>query len=138
MTARAYLPLMAIMTLMLVACSSAKPPAHAAILPKQMEPPPAANPTPPAVAPSPPPALAAAPPDQTPLPPAIDAPADSCGASELAGLVGKPKTDIPVPVDPSRRRVICTTCPAGAVHDPKRLTILFDRATGIVQSVGCG
>ncbi len=30
---------------------------------------------------------------------------------ELQGLIGKQRSEIPIPVDPSRRRVACTTCP---------------------------
>ena len=33
-----------------------------------------------------------------------------CEATDLAWLVGKPRTEIPVPVDPSHRRVYCSTC----------------------------
>ncbi len=66
------------------------------------------------------------------------APADSCGASELKWLVGKPKSEIPVPTDPSTRRVICTTCPRTEEFMPRRQTITFDLDSGVVQSVNCG
>ena len=66
------------------------------------------------------------------------APADQCGASDLAWLVGKPKTEIPVPLHPSLRRVVCTTCPRTEEYMPRRQTILFDLDTGVVQSVSCG
>ncbi|HEX7799602.1 MAG TPA: proteinase inhibitor i78, partial [Asticcacaulis sp.] len=34
---------------------------------------------------------------------------DQCGAQPLQYLVGRPRTDIPVPLDPSTRRVVCST-----------------------------
>ena len=39
---------------------------------------------------------------------------ERCDASALAYLVGHPRTEIPVPVDPSRRRVSCTGCTASS------------------------
>ncbi len=63
---------------------------------------------------------------------------DQCGAGDLADLVGKPRTDIPVPVDPSHRRVYCTTCMVTQDYDPTRLNIVFDAQTGIVKTVKCG
>ena len=61
-----------------------------------------------------------------------------CGAHELAYLVGKSKSQIPVPVDPSRRRVACTTCPVTMDYNPTRLNIFFDAETGIIKEVKCG
>jgi hypothetical protein len=71
-----------------------------------------------------------------PLPP--PPPPDSCGAAGLQWLVGQPKSKIPVPTDPSRRRVACTTCPVTMDYSPVRLNIFFDADTGIVKEVKCG
>jgi hypothetical protein len=71
-----------------------------------------------------------------PLPP--PPPPDSCGARDLQWLVGQPKSRIPVPTDPSRRRVACTTCPVTLDYSPARLNIFFDAETGIVKEVKCG
>jgi len=73
-----------------------------------------------------------------PPPPAAESTALQCDARELAYLVGKPKTDIPVPVNPSMRRVACTTCPVTMDFNPRRTNILFDADTGIVRQVKCG
>ena len=84
---------------------------------------------------------AASPVMQTPAPgptPAQDASADQCGAAELSHLVGKNKRDIPVPVDPSRRRVACTTCPVTEDLRPWRLNIFYDQKTGVITDVRCG
>ena len=35
---------------------------------------------------------------------------DTCGASKLQYLVGKPKEEAPVPADLSKRRVYCSSC----------------------------
>ncbi|MFZ5671081.1 MAG: peptidase inhibitor I78 [Pseudomonadota bacterium] len=91
---------------------------------------PAAAPAPAADAPP----IAAAPSEPLPPPP----PPDSCRASELAWLVGRPRSEIPVPTEPGRRRVTCTTCPVTLDYNPWRLNILFDAETGIVKEVKCG
>jgi hypothetical protein len=104
--------------------------------PQPVAPPPAS----PAPAPQPPPQPA--PPAPISLPPAPVSvapppPPDQCGAYELTGLVGKPRSQIPVPLVPSRRRVVCTTCPRTQDFNPARLTIEYDAATGRVTKVGC-
>ena len=78
--------------------------------------------------------------------PAIEAPAsrpmpassDTCGAAPMQSLVGRPRSLIPVPVDPSRQRVACTTCPMTQDYDPGRLNFLFDAQTGTIRQVRCG
>ena len=74
---------------------------------------------------------------QSPLPPPV-AGADQCGAADLAYLVGKPRSEIPVPIDPTRRRVYCTTCMVTQDYDPSRLDIVFDAQTGLIKQVKCG
>lgn len=65
-------------------------------------------------------------------------PKDSCGAHEMQWLVGKPKSAIPVPTEPARRRVACTTCPVTLDYSAYRLNIFFDARTGIIKEVKCG
>lgn len=76
-----------------------------------------------------------------PPPPPVRPPqgkAPQCDARDLAYLVGKNKSEIPVPVNPSLRRVACTTCPVTMDYNPRRTNIFFDAATGIVKQVKCG
>lgn len=63
---------------------------------------------------------------------------DYCRAGDLQWLVGKPKTEIPVPVDVVNRRVTCTTCPVTEEYSPHRLNIFFNERTDIVEQVRCG
>ena len=63
---------------------------------------------------------------------------DLCRAGELQWLVGKPRTEIPVPVDVVNRRVACTTCPITEDYSPYRLNIFFSERTDIVEQVRCG
>ncbi len=63
---------------------------------------------------------------------------DQCGASALAYLVGKPRTDIPVPLDPGARRVVCSSCIVTQEYRADRQTITFDSDTGLITSVKCG
>jgi hypothetical protein len=92
--------------------------------------------------PPPPPAIAAATPPAPPPPtaaaPTPPKPWDSCGAISLQYLLGKPRTDIPVPVNPTMRRVVCSTCVTTQDFVPGRQTITFDSQTGLVTSVRCG
>ncbi len=72
-----------------------------------------------------------------PLPPPTYAEA-RCEATDLAYLIGRSRTEIPVPVDPSHRRVSCTTCPVTMDYMPDRTDILFDARTGLITEVKCG
>jgi hypothetical protein len=101
--------------------------------------------TAPAAAPAPEPAPAIASPAPTlatpiPGPRAISGTSgpDACGAAQMQGLVGRPRSMIPVPVDPNRQRVACTTCPAAQDTDPARLNFLFDADSGVIRQVRCG
>lgn len=93
----------------------------------------AAAPAPPP--PGPPPASIASAPTLVLPPPS---PPDACGARDLQWLVGQPKSRIPVPTDPSKRRVACTTCPVTMDYRPDRLNIFFDAETGVIKEVKCG
>lgn len=79
--------------------------------------------------PSPPPVAEAPPPSRS---------ADRCGAAPLQSLVGRSRTDIPVPVNPSKRRVVCSTCMMTMDFVADRQTITYDTQTGRVTSVRCG
>lgn len=89
-----------------------------------------------------------APPPSTPVPPASPPPqsrppaphpaADSCGAAEAQRYVGRPRTEIPIPIQPSLQRVACTTCPVTLEFMPRRLNFFFDAETGIIKEVKCG
>ena len=74
------------------------------------------------------------PPRYTPTP-ARD---DQCQAAEHQQYVGRPKTEIPVPVQPAFQRVACTTCPVTMEYVARRLNFFFDAETGIIKEVRCG
>ncbi|MBX3476450.1 MAG: hypothetical protein KF910_02475 [Brevundimonas sp.] len=61
-----------------------------------------------------------------------------CRARDMQWLVGKPKAEIPVPVQVVNRRVTCTTCPVTEDYSAHRLNIFYDRETGLVEQVRCG
>lgn len=83
-------------------------------------------------APAPPP-----PPVYRPPPPPPP-PADQCGAAEAQKYVGRPRSEIPIPVLPALQRVACTTCPVTQDFSPRRLNFFYDAQTGIVKEVKCG
>jgi hypothetical protein len=72
-----------------------------------------------------------------PEPPKVAA-RDQCGAAEHQGLVGKLRTEIPVPIDPTKQRVACTSCPVTMDFSAERLNFFFDAATGVIKEVRCG
>jgi hypothetical protein len=93
---------------------------------------------PPAPPPRPAPRAFTPPPPPVRAAPAPRPSADQCGADDLQGLVGRSRTEIPIPLEPGMRRVVCTTCPMTDDWRPERQTILFDPATGLITSVKCG
>ena len=96
---------------------------------------------PPRRAPALPDTPVASPPMRTPAPaPQAVArqPRDACGADALQHLVGKSRSEIPVPVNPAQRRVACTTCPITDDYSPWRLNIFYDAGTGRITEVRCG
>jgi hypothetical protein len=70
--------------------------------------------------------------------PAYRDPNDQCGAAALQYLVGRPRTEIPVPLQPSTRRVVCSSCVITRDYRPDRQTIVFDSDSGLIKSVACG
>ncbi len=63
---------------------------------------------------------------------------DTCGASRLQHLLGRPKSEAPASGDTRRIRIACTTCPVTMDFSPERLNIFFDAETGIIREVRCG
>ena len=63
---------------------------------------------------------------------------DTCGAAALAGLISKPRTQIPVATDLSHRRVSCTACPVSPDIRLDRVNILYDARTGLIAKIACG
>ena len=94
------------------------------------------TPPPPAPIPNVPVVPGARAPQPAPAPP--PRPADSCGASEVQHLIGRPRTEIPIPLRPNLQRVACTTCPVTMDHNPNRLNFFFDAETGLIREIRCG
>jgi len=63
---------------------------------------------------------------------------DSCSLSAARSYVGKLRTELPVPIQPSLQRVVCTTCPVTLEFNPWRVNFLFDAETGVIKEVKCG
>lgn len=90
--------------------------------------------TPPEPAPAVVPPPVAAPPAASPPPPE----ADACKAGEHQHLVGRLRSEIPVPVKPDLQRVACNTCPVTMDFNQNRLNFFFDAKTGRITDVRCG
>lgn len=65
-------------------------------------------------------------------------PPDTCGLKSVRGLIGQPRSAIPVPVDPHLRRVTCTRCVQTQDYNPRRLNIYYDADTGVIERMACG
>ncbi|AQR63504.1 hypothetical protein BZG35_11640 [Brevundimonas sp. LM2] len=63
---------------------------------------------------------------------------DLCKAADFQYLVGRSRTEIPVPVEVVSRRVVCTTCPVTQDFSAHRLNIFYNEQTDIVEQVRCG
>jgi len=85
---------------------------------------------------TPPPAPVNAPPSTAPKP-RVEPP-DTCGLRAVKGLVGQPRSAIPVPVNPQLRRVTCTRCVQAQDYNPRRLNIYYDADTGVIERLACG
>ena len=85
-----------------------------------------------------PPVPPPAPPKPAPAPPPPPKEPDHCGAEAAQKYVGRPRSEIPVPVQPNLQRVACTTCPVTMDFNERRLNFFYDAATGIVKEVKCG
>jgi hypothetical protein len=109
---------------MLSGCGSAPEPVKP-LAPAYVPPKPPVAPKPAAPKPAPPPVMK----------PVVE---DACGAKDMQYLIGKPKTEIPIPLNPALRRVACSTCAVTMDYNPQRQTITFDANTGIVTAVRCG
>ena len=112
-----------VMTLGLAACASDTP--------EPAPPPPAPAPQPS----SPSPSFASPAPAPSPPPPVSR---DACGAADAQRLVGRPRSEIPVPLLPALQRVACSTCPVTMDFNPRRLNFFYEPATGIIKEVRCG
>ncbi|WP_417233139.1 I78 family peptidase inhibitor [Brevundimonas sp.] len=60
-----------------------------------------------------------------------------CDAAASQSLIGRHVGAVTFPRD-ANVRLVCTTCAATMDHDPDRLNIRFDEATGIIRAVDCG
>jgi|TARA_R110002051_G_scaffold6651_3_gene31839 hypothetical protein len=60
-----------------------------------------------------------------------------CDAAGSQSLIGSHVGAVTFPRD-ANVRLVCTTCAATMDHDPDRLNLRFDEATGIIKSVDCG
>lgn len=65
-------------------------------------------------------------------------PPDRCGATQQQHLVGRPRTEIPIPIRPELQRVACETCPITQDFNPNRLNFYFDAGSGRITKVSCG
>lgn len=74
-------------------------------------------------------------PPAAPTPPPAE---DACNARAHQHLVGRPRSEIPVPAKPELQRVACLGCPITMDYNPERLNFFFDEKTGIIKEVRCG
>jgi hypothetical protein len=81
-------------------------------------------------------ACAATPPAGVPAPPE-DAP-DQCRASSYQSFVGKNRSTLPAQPAGELWRVSCESCAVTMDYNPRRLNIVYDDDTGVIEKVSCG
>lgn len=64
--------------------------------------------------------------------------ADQCKASQYQRWVGRNRSQLPQPPAGETWRVTCTTCPVTMDYNPRRLNILYDEQSGVIEQVKCG
>lgn len=62
----------------------------------------------------------------------------SCGAERHQALVGQNRSAIPEAPSGASWRVTCTTCAMTMDINPRRMNILYDQTTGVIEQVRCG
>lgn len=70
--------------------------------------------------------------------PVTEAPVPTrCDAEASRSLIGTHIGAVTFPRD-ANVRLVCTACAATMDHDPDRLNLRYDEATGIIKAVDCG
>jgi len=81
-------------------------------------------------------ACAPMPTEPAPAPPSGDA--EQCRASAYQSYVGRNRSTLPQQPAGETWRVTCTTCPVTMDYNPRRLNILYNERTNIIEQVRCG
>lgn len=63
---------------------------------------------------------------------------DACHARQYRHLIGQHRSRIPAKPDGETWRVTCTSCPMTMDYSERRLNILYDQRSEVVQEVRCG
>ena len=63
---------------------------------------------------------------------------DACHAGRYRHLIGQHRSRIPAKPAGETWRVTCTSCPMTMDYSERRLNILYDQRSGIVEEVRCG
>lgn len=64
--------------------------------------------------------------------------ADQCKAGQDRNWVGRNRSELPSAPAGEVWRVTCSTCAVTMDYNPRRLNIVFDQATGVIEDVKCG
>jgi len=73
-----------------------------------------------------------------PEPPATIPEDDQCRATAYQSWIGRNRSDLPSPPSGEVWRVTCSTCAVTMDYNPRRLNIVFDQDSGVIEQVKCG
>ncbi|MDQ8029526.1 MAG: I78 family peptidase inhibitor [Brevundimonas sp.] len=62
----------------------------------------------------------------------------ACKADQYQRLVGTNRSQLPQQPAGETWRVVCSSCAMTMDHNPQRLNIIYDDATGVIRQVRCG
>ena len=63
---------------------------------------------------------------------------DQCRAGQYQAWVGRNRTELPAPPSGEVWRVTCDVCAVTMDYNPRRLNVVYDQQSGVVESVSCG
>ncbi|WP_029087336.1 hypothetical protein [Brevundimonas aveniformis] len=63
---------------------------------------------------------------------------DQCRAAVHQTLIGRHRSEIPATPPGATWRVSCSSCAVTMDYNPRRMNIVYDDRTEIIQSVSCG
>lgn len=63
---------------------------------------------------------------------------DQCRAGQYQAWVGRNRTELPAPPAGEIWRVTCDVCAVTMDYNPRRLNVVYDQQSGVVERVSCG
>ena len=63
---------------------------------------------------------------------------DQCRAGQSQSWVGRNRSELPVPPAGEIWRITCDVCAVTMDYNPRRLNVVYDQQSGVIERVSCG